>query len=416
LRSIGNSLYFCVPRNDKLLGYWDTVADRRFKIRNSLNLRGIFRQLALFEPPIDPALLAKAAAAGLDVAAIVARLSQPLPLVRFRFLMQKATEICQEVKSLGAHLLAAMEKEDSERLAILRAEHELDILRTAERVRYGQWQEAIKAREGIEQSLANATARYTHYERLLAKSAQEITVPELEPLDPAELDALELKTEEPEVGLREIEIDIAPDPTDEGGGRKLSSEEVAELEKLRQATADLSRASKSDDLGASLGMIPNFSGELEPLGTGTSMSFGGSNLAAVANLTSGIFRSKAQKHTDSATKSSKLGSYDRRKENWQFDSNVAAGEISALFKQLRAAQIREAIAEREFKNHQEQIAHAKEIEDFLIEEKQGKQTNQAFYVWMKREVKGLCARCYELAFEVAKQAERALQHELRDPQ
>ena len=67
LRSLGKALYFCVPRNDKLLSYWDTVADRLFKIRNSLNIQGIFRQLALFEPPIDPALLARAAAAGLDV-------------------------------------------------------------------------------------------------------------------------------------------------------------------------------------------------------------------------------------------------------------------------------------------------------------------------------------------------------------
>ena len=64
LRSLGKALYFCVPRNDKLLGYWDTVADRLFKIRNSLNIQGVFRQLALFEPPIDPAMLARAAAAG----------------------------------------------------------------------------------------------------------------------------------------------------------------------------------------------------------------------------------------------------------------------------------------------------------------------------------------------------------------
>lgn len=90
LSSIGKALYFCVPRNDKLLSYWDTVADRLFKIRNSLNIQGIFRQLALFEPPIDPALLARAAAAGLDVGAIVSGINQPLPLVRFQLLVQKA--------------------------------------------------------------------------------------------------------------------------------------------------------------------------------------------------------------------------------------------------------------------------------------------------------------------------------------
>src|SRR5437763_13566214 len=106
--AMGQTLYFCVPRNDKLLSYWDTVADRLFKIRNSLNIQGVFRQLALFEPPIDPAMLVRAAAAGLDVGAIVNGLNQPLPLVRFQGLAQKATEIVQEVKSLGNKLLSAL--------------------------------------------------------------------------------------------------------------------------------------------------------------------------------------------------------------------------------------------------------------------------------------------------------------------
>src|SRR5437667_5737769 len=118
LPSIGKTLYFCIPRNDKLLQYWDTVADRLFKIHNSLNLQGVFQRPPLFDPPIDPALLVRAAAAGLDVSAIVSGLNQPLPLVRFQLLVAKATEIAQEVKSLGASLLAAMEKQDSESLAL----------------------------------------------------------------------------------------------------------------------------------------------------------------------------------------------------------------------------------------------------------------------------------------------------------
>jgi hypothetical protein len=59
--------------------------------------------------------------------------------------------------------------------------------------------------------------------------------------------------------------------------------------------------------------------------------------------------------------------------------------------------------------------HAREIEQFLNEEgtqKSGKKTNKALYTWMKREVKGLYAQCFQFAFEVAKRAERALQHEL----
>ena len=58
------SLYFCVPENDKLLGYWDTVADRLFKLRHCMDIEGRVRQLPLFEPPIDPAPLVRAQAAG----------------------------------------------------------------------------------------------------------------------------------------------------------------------------------------------------------------------------------------------------------------------------------------------------------------------------------------------------------------
>jgi hypothetical protein len=159
LSTMGRTLYFCVPRNDKLLGYWDTVADRLFKIRNSLTLQGVFRQLPLFDPPIDPALLARAAAAGVDVAAVVAGINQPAPLVRFSVLVAKAGELCQEVKSLGAALLSAIEKQDGEALAALRATHETAVLQLAERVKYAQVQEAVKNREGLEASLAIARAR-----------------------------------------------------------------------------------------------------------------------------------------------------------------------------------------------------------------------------------------------------------------
>jgi len=51
LFGIGRTLYFCIPRNEKLLGYWDTVADRLFKIRHCMNIEGVVRQLALFDPP-----------------------------------------------------------------------------------------------------------------------------------------------------------------------------------------------------------------------------------------------------------------------------------------------------------------------------------------------------------------------------
>lgn len=112
--------YFCVPNNDKLLAYWDLVEDRLFKIRHCQNIEGTERQLALFEPPIEPGLLVRAAAAGVDISSALRDVSAPLPHYRFRVMLGKAIELCNDVKALGASFLAALERKDAEGLEQLR--------------------------------------------------------------------------------------------------------------------------------------------------------------------------------------------------------------------------------------------------------------------------------------------------------
>jgi Tc toxin complex TcA C-terminal TcB-binding domain len=420
LRSLGKALYFCVPRNDRLLSYWDTVADRLFKIRNSLNIQGIFRQLPLFEPPIDPALLARAAAAGLDIGAIVNGLNQPLPLVRFQFLVQKAAEIVQEVKSLGNNLLSAMEKEDNEALAMLRAKHERVVMEMVEHVKYGQLQEAIKSKEGLIQSLAMAVQRYTYYEQQLGKKADDIekAIPELGELDKNSLDKMKFAMKEPQVGLRGIEVDIAQGLGD-SGGKIVSSYEAEELQKsaLARDIQDVVRFGKLAAQG--IRMLPDFGVKFHFWGLGGDMKIGGSTLGEVASYAADVSLAIGDRLSYEAGTAAKISGYARREQDWSFQSNLAASEITQIFRQLRAAQIREAIADMELKNHRQQMKHAEEIERFLNEEgteKNGKKTNKALYAWMKREVKGLYSQCFQFAFDIAKKAERALQHELGNPE
>jgi len=366
-RSISNALYFCVPRNDKLLSYWDTVADRLFKIHNSLNIQGTFRQLPLFEPPIDPALLAKAAAAG-------------------------------------------------EALAILRARHERVILGLAETVKYGQWQEIIKAREGLEKSLLNSIQRYIYYERLLGKDESEIKIPELDALDMTALEKMKFKAGEPEVRGRNIEVDIAQGVEGISGGKIISSHEKEEIDKLSKAQTAQNVAVGLDTLAAIWRLIPEFGINVMPFGIGGDAKFGGEDIAESLRTLAAVSKGIAGQFSYEANQAAKIGSYARREQEWAFQSNLTAGEITQIYKQLRAAQIREAIAELEWKNHQRQILFAEEIEQFLTDEKTGKTTNQAFYAWMKREVKGLYAQCFQFSFDIAKKAERALQHELGNPE
>jgi receptor-binding and translocation channel-forming TcA subunit of Tc toxin len=412
LQSVATSLYFCVPRNDKLLGYWTTVADRLFKIRNSLDIHGVFRRLPLFDPPIDPALLAKAAAAGLDVGAIVAGLSQPLPLVRFGLLVAKASEICQEVKSLGANLLSAIEKRDGEALAILRARHERVLLGLAESIRYGQWQEAVKAREGLEKSFQGAVARFTYYERLLGTAEDEVDVPGLDQLDVDSLMRRRLTAREPDLPHRTIDVDIADDDAD---GATISSYEDKELDLLSAAQALQDTAAALDTTGTILGLIPQFEAAIKPMGAGAGIHFGGLQLAEMVRAGAQAARGVAGRLQFEASQAAKVGSYQRRQQDWTYQRNLVASEITQIYRQWRAAQIREALAEREWRNHQQQIRHAEEVEEFLTDPKQGKTSNVELYTWLRREVRGLYGQCFQFAYDVAKQAERALQHELGDP-
>lgn len=415
LRSIGTSLYFCVPRNDKLMSYWDTVADRLFKIRNSLNLQGIFRQLPLFEPPIDPALLARAAAAGLDIGAVVAGVNQPLPLVRFQLLVQKATELCQEVKSLGNNLLSAMEKEDNEAMAILRAKHEKVILGLTEMLKYAQLQETIKNREGLETSLVNAAQRYIYYERMLGKQEGDIVIPELDALVAEGLTKFKFTVSEPDVKRRPVNINLAQDLGD-SGGKIVSSFEAEELVKsgLARDIQDVIKALNLAAQGTTL--IPDFGIKLHFWGLGGDLTLGGTKISALSKYAADVALAYADRLSYEAGRASKIGSYDRREQDWAFQSGTIAGEINQMFKQLRAAQIREYIAEREWHNHQQTMKHSQEIEDFLTNEKIGKKTNQAFYTWQKREVRGMYGQVFQFAYDVAKKAERACQHELGKPE
>ena len=96
--------------------------------------------------------------------------------------------------------------------------------------------------------------------------------------------------------------------------------------------------------------------------------------------------------------------------------SVVASQLSGF----ESPNIREAIANREYTNHQTQMQNAQQIVDFLSGNAIGggvpdKETTVGFYTWMKREVKALYANSFQLAFEVAKKAERALQNELGDP-
>ena len=99
-------------------------------------------------------------------------------------------------------------------------------------VKYSAYQEAIKNREGLEQSLINAAARYSYFQSLLANTAQPI--PTLDPLDQSALTKKKLNVSEPTIAQQQINIDIAQ-ALGADGGIPISSYEAEELKDLATA-------------------------------------------------------------------------------------------------------------------------------------------------------------------------------------
>src|SRR4030095_6693562 len=174
-KSALEAFYFCIPPNTDLLKYWDVVEDRLFKIRHCMNIEGVVQQLPLFEPPIDPALLIKARAAGLDIGSVLADISAPPPNYRFTLMLEKALALCNDLKALSTALQGAMEKQDAEALAALKATHETAVLKAVRGVRQQQIEEAKATLDALRSTRRVTEVRRDFYRDVARINANEQT-------------------------------------------------------------------------------------------------------------------------------------------------------------------------------------------------------------------------------------------------
>jgi hypothetical protein len=341
---IGRSLYFCVPQNDKLLGYWDQVADRLFKLRHCMNIEGVVRQLPLFDPPIDPGALVRAAAAGLDIASIVNNVNQPVSTIRGPMLLRKAMEVCSEVKALGNALLVALEKGDAEHLAGLRQQQEQNSLTLARDVRFLQWKEAEAATASLLQSRTVVWERYRHYKRILGVADADIdalktvnlerNVLTEEGFDAAYGELVEryiaslgreaYRKETTVGGVMEFAGNVVADVF---GGKlgetlPLNKNEDAELNIYLPSSDTFATASTILRVaGAILALIPQFDAHGTPLGVGAAAGFGGVQLSNAAKEGATYSKEISDAFKSSADRAARLASYYRRAEDYRFSEN-----------------------------------------------------------------------------------------------
>ncbi len=349
-----NVSYFCMQPNDKLLSYWDVVADRLFKIRHCQNIEGAVQKLPLFDPPIDPGMLVRAAAAGLSAGDLISG-SVNASNYRFTYLLQKANEFCGDVKALGSALLSAIEKKDAEDLACIRSGQEIAVQKAMLLLKQIQLEEASANLVAAFASKETAVNKQKYYKELVDGGIMS-------------------KTENKHIIAAKIAIGL-------------------------QTAATI-----VEGVAAVVGFIP--SPKVAPMGVGVE-AHTGSMAGGLSSVASTINTAAAVSSAIGAI-SQTIGGYERRMREWAFQKDSSDFEIRQLEKQIDAAQIRVEIAQKEIENQQLQFNNSSEVDQFM----RTKYTNAELYTWMKGQITGIYFQAYKMALTLAKTAEKCYQNEL----
>ena len=347
---VEKELVFCIPNNEQFLKYWDRVENRLFNIRHCLDINGMKRTMPLFAPPIDPAMLVRARAAGLSLEDILAQLNSQMVPYRFSYLVEKARQYCGTVQSFGSALLSALEKKDAEELTLLRSAHEQHILKLSESIKKQQIEESKDSLENLKETKTNIEIRIDHYKGLINN------------------------------GLIETEI----------------SQQSLQMEAGKSETY----ASKLKILASVLRLIPQ-------AGAPTAMTYGGFELGHSSEMYGSATSSLSSISKIVADMTGINASHIRREEDWKFNLKLAEQELKAFDKQLAVAEIRVAIAEKDLESHQQNMEQAKALQDFYKE----KFSNVRMYTYHATSLQRLYREAYNMAYDMARTVERAFQFE-----
>jgi hypothetical protein len=344
---------FCVPVNKDLLAYWDRVEDRLEKIRHCKDITGQKREIALFAPEIDPRLLVRMRAAGLTLEDVLGATSGSLPPYRFLYLIDRAKAFAASLSSFGAALLSALEKKDAEEVSRLRLVHQQNLTRLTTQLRRWDIQTAEQSLAALEQQKQAAEYRRDFYQGLLT-------------------------------------TDRNSNEQAQGTARHVASSTY-----VYEAEAQLLRGIQA--------LIPQ-------AGSPFAMKWGGVELTGSAAGFAAILKATAQAMEAVAACTGLQAGFDRRREGWTHQRDLAVRDVQLLDKQLEAAQLRVTIAERSLALHEKSIDQL----DEMLELMDGKFTNLGLYTWLSTQLRRLYRDGYQNALALSRLAKEAFRFERGD--
>ena len=357
------TFYFKIPPNQQLLSYWSTISDRLFKLRHCLNIAGQPLALPLFDAPLDPGLLAAAEVAGVDLSSVLNDMSAPLPNYRYDVLYAQAQNFTATVRGFGAQLLAALEKQDADQLALLLPTLQQQLLQQDDQIFQWQVDAANEQIAALGQAIAvqqERSAFYTAHATAFTNDSENTSI--------------------------ELQNDV------------IAGYEVAAIE---DALVGIAYGIPQFLIGAS-----GFGGS--PV---ASASDGGKNAGDAMKAGADFIKTLGIIADRKAKLAKQIGDYTQRADRWNEQANEAQTEIGRLTHEQNAASIRLQIAEQQQADHQTMIDNLQQQIDFLT----NKFTNGQLYDWMVGKISDVYFHSYQLGYAMAKRAQRCYRYELALP-
>ncbi|KAJ5322540.1 hypothetical protein N7452_010829 [Penicillium brevicompactum] len=377
--------YFCIQGNPHLVDLRGRIDDRLYKIRNGMDINGKKRTLALFEPPIDPGDLQRAKFSSSDgIAGFLSNLESPMPRYRFRALIDFAMEFASELKGASEKALGMKLDKDGEGLALLQAKHERTVLGLSMRVSQHQMAQVTKAKEAL-QMTRKQTGMKLAYILALTGDNREIPAPGEE--------------------WKDIPQSIEKPTSDDF---RMSPFEKQQMAKADEAFYLMASAQVMTAAAASSYLAPDVAANAQPLGTGVSTSFGGSNIGKNLEATAEVAKLFSARATHSGEQAGRKGDAIQKLQDRRSEANSLGLDLMRMDTEIAAQDVELETYEAEMLAQQEEFENAAAEEEWL----RNKYTNLELYNHLDNVMGVLFHRTYLMAMEMAKKAKRALDFEL----
>lgn len=269
---------FLPQQNEKLVGYWQTLAQRLYNLRHNLSIDGTPLSLSIYAAAADPASLLNAAVnasqGGGDLPMAV------MPLYRFPVILESARGMVGQLSQFGNTLLSITERQDAEALSELLQTQGSELVVQSIALQDKNIAEIDADQAMLEESLSGAQSRLDSYTALYEEN-----------VNTGEKQAMDLY---------------------------LSSSVIS-----ASATA-LHMA------GAALEMVPNIYG----------MAVGGARYGALLNAGAIGMQIGGDSTRIAADRISKSEGYRRRRQEWEIQRNNAQADVKQIGAQLAALAVR----------------------------------------------------------------------------